>query len=1320
MQIINISDPTNIVATDAETDGVNGFTELDGALGVDTFTIGSNTYAIVTSRSDDGIQMIQLSVLSNPSQVGTVSPTAGNTQVQLSWSAPDNGGASITDYIIQYSTDNSTWSTFSDGTSTTTSSTVTGLTNGQQYYFKVAAVNSVGTGTYSEVSSMTTLISNEGSAIIKSVSLEHDTTSARHNSLIQVDSDTFALAYAGPGTDGYITTFTISSDGTTITKVATLEHDSRDASYNSLVQVDSDTFALAYAGRGDDGYITTFTISSDGTTITKVATLEHDTSNNAFNSLVQVDSDTYALAYTGDGSDGYISTFTISSDGTTITKVATLEHDAAYGIHNSLVKVDSDTFALAYQGDRTRISTFTISADGSSITEIASIQTGGSYNSLVQVDSDTFALAYTGGNIKTFTIPSNGATITEVASIDHETSRTNYNSLVKVDSDTYALAYTGDGYDGYITTFTISGSTAPDAVGTVTPTAGNHQVQLSWNAPSNGGSPITDYIIQYSADNSTWYTYNDGTSTGTTATLTGLNNGLQFYFKVAAVNDVGTGSYSSAVTATPNTVPSKVGFIAATPAKNTISLSWDAPSNDGTAITDYIIMTSLDNTSWSVFSDGTSTATTATIPGLTKDTTCYIKIAAVNAAGTGVYSNVKTVKTAGFDTNHQFTEKSSFESGKVFGSGTRFAELQEFSGVMEFGVNQIFAQGTKFADSQEFSKAQTFGDAQEFGSGGTFAAANTWGEKADFSAGTQVFSTAQTFGASAKFAPNQDFTNVDHDFTAKYIHFDSGTRFSAGEMMGAGADFTAGIQVFGAGMTFGEATEFADSQDWGADSHTFDKYMHFGKANDFADKIQIFKEGTSFGVGTMFADSQTLPPHTIPSFGILLDEITCGTDTTENTCMPTDASKYLHPGEFLIPGQDPAATSTSISSTDKSFALEGAGLEMSFGTVTGDGTIVADLYDPANIPASTAVGDTGKVSVTTTSGDVETIGSVTDISTGTATISGDITITLSYSEANIPAGTAESELTMIHYTGGQWITEPNCTVDETNNTISCTVTSLSPFGVGGSSSSSSGSSGSSGKSCNSKGFGMGKSLMVHEVNFSESSNVVTLKVQSTCGTITSKVMTDSGFQSMKLSLEQPYLDDNIAVYSVALDDTIEDFTVLVNNKKNTFDQKFYPHGSDLIRTYTGDTKYTSTQQGTQNVSAYTSDQQGVTADSVVSVDVTPDEKVVTHVADTMVDEMVDTMVNEMVDEMAHEMVYVQEPTPQYIPEPVGDTIVPSSEESIPEVSYVPEPIESDDMMPLESQYIPEPTPICGVGTVMVDGYCVVLQNEPSKLWWKFW
>jgi hypothetical protein len=61
VQIIDISDPANIVATDAETDGVNGFTELDGGVGVDTFTIGSSTYAIIVSQDDNGVQIIDIS-----------------------------------------------------------------------------------------------------------------------------------------------------------------------------------------------------------------------------------------------------------------------------------------------------------------------------------------------------------------------------------------------------------------------------------------------------------------------------------------------------------------------------------------------------------------------------------------------------------------------------------------------------------------------------------------------------------------------------------------------------------------------------------------------------------------------------------------------------------------------------------------------------------------------------------------------------------------------------------------------------------------------------------------------------------------------------------------------------------------------------------------------------------------------------------------------------------------------------------------------------------------------------------------------------------
>ena len=167
-----------------------------------------------------------------------------------------------------------------------------------------------------------------------------------------------------------------SSDGTSIVEVDTLEHDDDHGQYNSLVHVDSDTYALAYAGTDDDGFISTFTIDSDGD-ITPiqiqnhantseeddVANLEHDMVHGQYNSLVQVDSNTIALAYAGAGEDGFISTFTISSSGV-ITPiqiqnhantseeddVANIEHDEERGMENSLVQVDSDTYALAYEG----------------------------------------------------------------------------------------------------------------------------------------------------------------------------------------------------------------------------------------------------------------------------------------------------------------------------------------------------------------------------------------------------------------------------------------------------------------------------------------------------------------------------------------------------------------------------------------------------------------------------------------------------------------------------------------------------------------------------------------------------------------------------------------------------------------------------------------------------------------------------------------------------------------------------------------------------------------------------------------------------------
>ena len=59
--------------------------------------------------------------------------------------------------------------------------------------------------------------------------------------------------------------------------------------------------------------------------ITEVDSLEHDTKAGLHNSLVRVNDDTYALAYRGGGNDGNIKTFTIPTDGSNIIEVEKLE-----------------------------------------------------------------------------------------------------------------------------------------------------------------------------------------------------------------------------------------------------------------------------------------------------------------------------------------------------------------------------------------------------------------------------------------------------------------------------------------------------------------------------------------------------------------------------------------------------------------------------------------------------------------------------------------------------------------------------------------------------------------------------------------------------------------------------------------------------------------------------------------------------------------------------------------------------------------------------------------------------------------------------------
>ena len=83
---------------------------------------------------------------------------------------------------------------------------------------------------------------------------------------------------------------------------------------------------------------------------------------------------------------------------------------------------------------------------------------------------------------------------------------------------------------------------APLSIATET---GFNSITLTWETPSStGGSDITDYIIEYTVDGTNWTVLEDGVSTATTTTVTSLNNNLDYNFRIAAVNAVGTGPSS--------------------------------------------------------------------------------------------------------------------------------------------------------------------------------------------------------------------------------------------------------------------------------------------------------------------------------------------------------------------------------------------------------------------------------------------------------------------------------------------------------------------------------------------------------------------------------------------------------------------------------------------------------------------------------------------------------------------------------------------------------------------------------------------------------
>ena len=667
-------------------------------------------------------------------------------------------------------------------------------------------------------------------------------------------------------------------------------------------------------------------------------------------------------------------------------------------------------------------------------------------------------------------------------------------------------------------TITTTLPSTPLQITKLIPTPGNNQMSLLWSAPNNGGSAITDYIIQQSSDGNTFTTFVDAVSTETTATVTGLTNGATYHFKVAGINTVGTGTYSESAASIP------VSSYSA-PADGTLAIAtYDAfkTFNDNQSFSSNQVFSGMQNFgSGTSFNSGTQFAQNQVFTGaqtfgagnvFASNTKFVEGQAFTNTAtfGAGMIFGAGTKFAAGQAFNSDFNFKierpefaagSTFSNAEIFGKMAKFVGHQNFVGANKFssdsvfGANQVFSgtqtfagnttftQGTEFAANQVFkSDVDVTGTLMKFSSGTKFCNAETFGTSANFT-GAQNFATGNTFGASTIFGTGQTFSSTQTfgnnnafgnatafttpfifppttalNFTSRNIEFTAASNFGTARTFGMATNFGV-TQTFKDSNSFDTTTKFAANQMFPNVSQSFGTNVQFGKFTDFNGTLQTFSQGAKFDTGTTFAANQPMPANAVLSYGMLLEPITC----PNTACTGVDSAKIISKGEKLLPGVDPAAVGSAISPTNKLVTIPGMGFNMTFANVSNAGSVSADLMNPSLVPGATASSD-GTVSMTNGATTMHAVSAITDVSlnsTSGATVSGFMDITLSYDDTTL-GGIAETDLKMLHYTNGAWIAENNCSVNTNTNSITCTVSSLSPFGIGASSSSSSSSSDSSG------------------------------------------------------------------------------------------------------------------------------------------------------------------------------------------------------------------------------------------------------------------